>query len=390
MIVSLVDVKDLIINCQDSRQEAHSALVDVLIQLPENSIYELSLVNVNLEYFHRFFIQQNAIKRINITGSFSDSLSLSFLSLTHLKLIGPKHKNLARTIEAQPNLVSLKLVPDEESVYNDGVLLEIMKLERLETLDIPLNDRFPPEVITNITRLCQLKNLSVSCTTESCYQVLITTKIPSLNDLEIALAEPATNGSLTELSQNVPNLKAIKLKGPLVVNFLNDIASNWKNLESIWIENDESFFVNILSLPSIELESTKLKHLTIINHDRKVVICTNHLIRFVKLFPKIETLVLTKFIEVQLNNFESILRHLPVLRELIVDSRTIASTTNLMNLVKEYGRNLNYILLENFKLQVDVENLTSFFDGRFPIIEKNDGNLMLKNYERIFLKRVFV
>lgn len=380
--------KDLCVACNDPRQEAHVSLVDVLTQLPPNALDELSLTNVNLEHLHRFWEQQLSIKKLNITGAVYDSVFLKSSNLTHLTLIGPKSKTLTSIIGAQQNLIQIKLIPDEESIYNDDVFNEIMKLETLEILDFPLNNNLSPEIITNLRRLRNLKKLSVSCS-QACFQHLILAIIPSLVDLDIILSEPAPSGSLTSLAQNMHNLKTIKLKGPLVVNFLNDIALNWNSLESIWIENDESFFVNILSLPSMEYRSTKLKHLTIINHDRKVVICINDLMRFIKTFPLIETIVLTKFIEVQLKNFESILRHLPVLKELDVNSKGIDSTTNLMNIISEHGSNLKYVLLENFKQQPDKENLKVFFGERFPVIETTDGNLMLRNYEKVYLKKVF-
>lgn len=386
-IILRTAVEDLSITCNDPRQDAHVSLVNVLTQLPPNTINKISLTNLNLDFLHELIEQQVTIKSLHITGAiYESSFLLSTLSLTSLKLIGPKTKNLVSLIESQPNLVHLKLSPDEESNYNDDVFHEIMKLEKLESLDFPLNNKLTPEIITNLGRLKHLKKLSVSCT-QSCFQQLILAPIHSITDLEIILSEPAPNNSLTFLAQNIPDLKKIKFKGPLVVNFLNDIAVNWEQLESVWIENHESFFVNILSLPSVETRNTKLKHFTFINHDRKVVICTSDLIRFIKMFPKIETLVLRKFIEIQLKNFEAVLRHLPALRELILDSKDIDSVTNLMNIISKHGGNLKYVLLENIKLQTDTESLKVFFVEKFPVIEKKDANLMLRSYGKVYVKK---
>jgi hypothetical protein len=106
------------------------------------------------------------------------------------------------------------------------------------------------------------------------------------------------------------------------------------------------------------------------------------------MFPNLETLVITKFVEIFLCNFESLLRHLPALREIVIDSKHIDSTTRIMSVIKELGINLKFVKLENFKLQSDEASLKVFFEGKFPVIEKKDGNLILMKEEKSFLKNI--
>lgn len=357
------------------------------MKLPVNQLTDLSLTNVNLDHFQSVFNRQKAITSLSITGNIDDASFISHFNLRLLKLVGPKTKQLVSILHNQKQLTSLKLTLDEESDYNNEVLAEILQLTQLESLDVPFSQNISPNIITNLRKLMSLKKLSISCS-QPCFQYLVMTPIASLNELDITFDAPGSTSAVPFLAHNMPNLKQIKLRGPLVVNFLSDVTRCFKKLESLWIENDESYFVNILNLQSVESFNETLKHLFIINHDRKVVICANDLIRYVKMFSKLETLVISKFINLHLRNFEVVLRHLPALQEIIVDSKCIDSTTSVMKVLSLHGRNIKFVMLENFKQQCDTESLKVFFEGKFPVIEKKDGNLLLRRKEKMFLNKI--
>lgn len=385
-IVSRFQLESLTIACGDPRNEAHVHLVEILVKLPANTLKELSLMNVNVDHIQQFLTRQSSLKKLSVTGAVGDPDFISRLELSHLKLIGPKSKVLADIIERQPRLTSLKLTTDDESEYNDAVFAEIVKLGQLETLDIPFNANLSPRTIANLGRLRKLKKLSVSCS-QLGFLYLTLTSIPSLKELDVTLDEPVPNDAIKSLAGNIPNLTIIKFRGPLVANFLSDFVSRYPHLHSLWIENKESYFVNVVNFQAAAALHVKLKHLFVVNHDRKVVICANDLIRFIKMFPQLDTLVVTKFIPIQLNNVQVILKHLPGLREIIIDSKNFDSTTKIMSTISEEGRSLKFVMLENFKLQSNADSLKVFFDGKFPVVEKKDGNLILRSMESSFLSR---
>jgi hypothetical protein len=386
-IIRKITLENLSIISCDPRREAHTPIVEILLKLPVNQLKELSLTNVNLDHFSSVFSRQKAITSLSVTGFIGDSAFISHFSLKHLKLVGPKTKQLASILRYQRQLKSLKLTLDEESDYNNEVLAEILQLSQLEALDVPFNQNVSPNIITSLRGLNFITKLNISCS-QPCFQYLVMTPIPSLKELDITFDAPGSTSAIPFLAHNIPNLREIKLRGPLVANFLNDVTRCFKKLESLWIENDESYFVNILNLNSVESFNETLKHLFVINHDRKVVICSNDLIRYVKMFSKLETLVISKFIDLQLKNVEVLLRHLPALQEIIVDSRCIDSTTSVMKVLNMYGRNIKFVMLENFKQQCDTESLKVFFEGKFPVIEKKDGNLLLRRNEKMFLNKI--
>lgn len=385
-IVSRFQLESLTIACGDPRNEAHVHLDEILVKLPANTLKELSLMNVNVDHIQQFLTRQSSLKKLSVTGAVGDPDFISRLELSHLKLIGPKSKVLADIIERQPRLTSLKLTTDDESEYNDAVFAEIVKLGQLETLDIPFNANLSPRTIANLGRLKKLKKLSVSCS-QLGFLYLTLTSIPSLKELDVTLDEPVPNDAIKSLAGNIPNLTVIKFRGPLVANFLSDFVSRYPHLHSLWIENKESYFVNVVNFQAAAALHVKLKHLFVVNHDRKVVICANDLIRFIKMFPQLDTLVVTKFIPIQLNNVQVILKHLPGLREIIIDSKNFDSTTKIMSTISEEGRSLKFVMLENFKLQSNADSLKVFFDGKFPVVEKKDGNLILRSMESSFLSR---
>jgi hypothetical protein len=370
----------------DPRIETHQQLLQSLLKLPENGLKELNLSNVNVELLGNFLKRQKTVKNLSITGNLDDHEILNDFKLTKLKIVGPKTRKLAEIIKSQPDLTSLKITTDKETEYDAEVFRQIVKLSKLESLDVPILKTFDNATVKSLQQLRNLKKISVSCD-DLCIQSLISTSIPSLQQLDINFEDFVPPHFIATLSRNFPSLIVVKFRGSLVSNFLNDVPIHLPNLESLWLINVESFFVNVLTLQSFEV-NTRLRNLFVVNHDRKVVICANDLVRFVKKFPQLQTLVLTKFIDIQLCDFEAILKHLPELREIAIDSKCIESTIKVMSLVGNHGRKLQYVRFENFKHASNKESLMTFFDGKFAVIEKVDGNLVMRQREKSFLGRV--
>lgn len=392
-ILERFDFRVLSINNFDPRPDPQLHLLEILTELPENSLTEIKLVNLNLKIFAPFFLkQQQSVKKFSVTGPIGDKEILSSIQHFHLeslKMIAPKTKQLSSIIRHQKDLRSLKLTIDSVTEYNNEVFNEIVELEHLEALDIPFNENLSPVIIKNLQAITNLQKLSLSCSLIF-FGNLTHAHLPSLKEIDVTISEPIFNEMIKNLSKNVPNLTSVKLKGPLVINFITEIASKYKDLENLWIENDESFYVNIPNLQPIERVNESLKHFCVINHDRKVVLCTNDLINFLKMFPRMETLVLSKFVEFQLNNLEAILLHLPELKELIIEAKNLDSTTKVMNAIKLSGKNLKFIKFENCRMQTDVDSLKVFFEGKFPVIEKAFQSLTLRQHRKSFIEKTSI
>lgn len=392
-IVDRFDFRILSINNFDPRKDPQLHLLDILNSLPNNSLSEIKLANLNLKILSPVFLnQQESVKKFSVTGPIGEKEILSSIQNFHLeslKMIAPKTKQLSSIIRHQKDLRSLKLTIDSVTEYNNEVFNEIVELEHLEALDIPFNENLSPVIIKNLQAITNLQKLSLSCSLIF-FGNLTHAQLPSLREIDVTISEPIFNEMIKNLSKNIPNLTSVKLKGPLVINFITEIASKYKNLEYLWIENDESFYVNIPNLQPIEKFNENLKHFCVINHDRKVILCTNDLISFLKMFPKIETLVLSKNVEFHLNNLEAILIHLTELKELIIESKNLDSTTKVMNAIKLYGKNLKFIKFESCKMQTDVESLKVFFEGKFSVIEKAYHSLTLRQHRKSFIEKTSI
>lgn len=385
--MSKVVVKNLLLTSCNRREEASSSLASLFsLKIPPNSLQELSLINMSVEKLQPFLVQQTSIKKLHITGALGDCTFITNFKLTSLKLTGTTRNKLLSIIESQPNLISLTLVTNEEAFnddeYGDFLFNKIVELRLLETLDISLNN-VQKEIIPNLSQLKHLKKLTVTCS-DSHFEGLVRTAIPTLECLNVTLSSPAWIDSVDLLARNIPNLKSLKLKGPVVTYFLQDIVRCYKSLENLWVENSKSPFVQVLEPLQVSEFNLKLKHLTIINGDgSKVVICSNIMTQFIKWFCKLETLVVTKNISTHFYNIEVLMKELS-LKEIVLDSRGVGSVPKLMEAFKNYGMSLRFISLENFKGGFDVEDLGTYFEGRFPIVELKDGILILRKNEKIF------
>ena len=390
-IVNKAFIRSLSINIDDLEQEALDLLLKVFMQIPPNSLQELSLKNVDIEEFKIFLVQQTLITKLHINVSIEDPTIISNLNLTSLKLAGPMSKTLESIIESQPNLIKLHLSNVEQFLDNDEdddnhielILDKVIKLHFLESLKISVKV-FSVETISTLSGLKRLTKLSVACS-ESHFEAFPGLILSAVKELEVIIARPARCDFIDNLAENIPNLKSFKLKGPLVTSFLHKIVQNFKNLESLWVENSESSFVQVLELPPMTRFNLKLKHLTIINPNKsKVVICSNIMTSLIKFFRKLETLVITKNISTHFYNVEFLMKELK-LKEIVLDLRGEEAIPKLLQAFKDHGKCLHFILLKNFKGDPDVERIHSYFNGKFPVVEFKDGNLIIrKKGEKIY------
>lgn len=74
-----------------------------------------------------------------------------------------------------------------------------------------------------------------------------------------------------------------------------------------------------------------------------------------------------------------------MLKELVIKSPGYHPTTYLMYLIKDYGSELDLIVLQDSKTPSEIPNLKIFFEDDFSQIKKVDANLILRKRTRLEL-----
>jgi hypothetical protein len=362
-------------------------LVSILHLLPFECPHTLRISNIDVSYLSRF-INSRDIKDLTIIGAIKDQSIFMNLKLRHLTLIGPKC-SINEALNSQQNLINFKLVADESTVIDNQTLDIIQNMEHLEDIDIPLIKLDSIKCIQAFHSMRNLKTLNFQSNAEFAFDFCNSVMFPSLTELDISVPNELLLDDIFEnITIHFPNLRSLGIRTPMALKIFKNLCINSLiNLESILIENIFYGFVGItiLDLHEYNLIQKKVKKLILLNHDRKVIICRNDLLRLLKLFPNLECIVLSGYFDTQ-NYLESLLKSMKKLKEIVIISSVSHSTTHIMGIIKEYGHSLRLIVLENFKSGCDVENLKMFFDDQFPVIEKRNSNLVLKKNGNLMLK----
>lgn len=362
-------------------------LVNILHLLPFECPQTLRISNIDVDYLSRF-ISCRDIKDLTIIGAIKNQSIFMNLNVRHLTLIAPKC-SINEALSTQKNLISVKLVADESTVIDNQTLNIIQSLEKLEDIDIPLIKLDIHKCIETFSSMRNLKTLNFQSNAEFSFEFCNSVMFTALTELDISVPNELLLDDIFEnLTFNFPNLKSLGIRTPMALKiFKNLCIHSLINFESVLIENIFYGFVGItiLDLHEYNLIQKKVKKLILLNHDRKVIICKNDLLRLLKLFPNLECLVLSGYFDTQ-NYLESLLKSMKKLKEIVIVSSVSHSTTHIMGIIKEYGHRLKLIVLENFKSACDVENLKMFFEDQFPVIEKRNSNLVLKKNGNLMLK----
>lgn len=372
------NIRKLNLTSTDSRLETNRMLVDTLWLLPENQIKEIEFKNINLATMGSFLQRQNSIKKLTIIGTVE--LAFPFdLPLIYLRLVGPRCESLVNIIQSVTNLRSLSISTDEITRIDDETFETISNLELLERLDVPIND---VRSIESIQRLQNLKSLSVSLMVSQIY-TLSKLKMSKLKELELVTLDHFNSSEVFEkLCINFSNISSLKVRGRMAISCMENFPTYFKCLESLLIENLEFIYVHYLRFLECNFsdQHKMLKSLVILNNDRKIVMCANDCMRFILLFPNIEILVMSKFLQPHNYNLECLLKRLSNLKELVVESNNLTSTSGAMEIIKKFGVKLKFVLFRNWSFEFDAENLKKYFDYQFTTIKRTDGHLILKAY----------
>lgn len=362
-------------------------LIHILHLLPFDCPRILKITNIDVEYLQRFITSRD-IKELTIVGAVKNEAIFTKLNLTNLTLIAPKC-NINEAIKMQKNLTNFKLVADESTVVDNQTLNILQNLRKLEDVDIPLVKLDSHECIKTFHEMASLKKLNFQSSAEFAYDFCNSITFPSISELDISVPnELLIENTFENISVKFPNLKSLGIRTPMALKLFKNLCINSLiTQESLIIENIFYGFVGvtILDLDEHNIIQRKVKRLILMNHDRKVIICKNDLLKLLKLFPNLECLVLSGYFDTQ-NYLESLLKSMKRLREIVVVSSAAHSTTHIMGIIKEHGIHLQLIVLENFKSGCDVENLKMFFEDHFPVIEKKNSNLVLKKSTELVLK----
>lgn len=153
-------------------------LVDYFTQaLPENILFELMLEDIEIsnESLKKFFDTQSSIKKLNISGLFSDAEAFQNLKLTHLRCVLREKEQessganfLKALMNSQGELQSLDFLTDHYSFMfvDDNMFQNICKLKHLTSLKVNI-DGISPGTIQGIAKLQQLKSFETRTTNES-------------------------------------------------------------------------------------------------------------------------------------------------------------------------------------------------------------------------------
>lgn len=354
-------------------------LLQVLNKIPADSLEKLELSQLDPTILLEFLNNQgNSLKNLKVTGLIEEPNSLRNLKLFQLTLISPKCK-LSKIIKSQEHLKYLKVVGDEVAVVDSQVLYEITRIKSLEVLDIPLaqTDEMS-KYFDYLEDLKNLKSFSFSSNADFIFEFCNSTRFRNLQEIDVSCDEMLHARTFDKISECYPRLQSLSIRAPMALKYLNYIANKFMSLKSLLVENIFYTFVGInqLLLDSHAINSN-LKKLTIINHDRKVLICSNDIFKLIQSVPNVSHLVLSGNIDTQ-KLFKNILQTCSMLKELVIKSPGYHPTTYLMYLIKDYGSELDLIVLQDSKTPSEIPNLKIFFEDDFSQIKKVDANLILR------------
>lgn len=361
-------------------------LLQVLNKIPADSLEKLELSQLDPTILLEFLNNQgNSLKNLKVTGLIEEPNSLRNLKLFQLTLISPKCK-LSKIIKSQEHLKYLKVVGDEVAVVDSQVLYEITRIKSLEVLDIPLaqTDEMS-KYFDYLEDLKNLKSFSFSSNADFIFEFCNSTRFRNLQEIDVSCDEMLHARTFDKISECYPRLQSLSIRAPMALKYLNYIANKFMSLKSLLVENIFYTFVGInqLLLDSHAINSN-LKKLTIINHDRKVLICSNDIFKLIQSVPNVSHLVLSGNIDTQ-KLFKNILQTCSMLKELVIKSPGYHPTTYLMYLIKDYGSELDLIVLQDSKTPSEIPNLKIFFEDDFSQIKKVDANLILRKRTRLEL-----
>lgn len=361
-------------------------LLQVLNKIPADSLEKLELSQLDPTILLEFLNNQgNSLKNLKVTGLIEEPNSLRNLKLFQLTLISPKCK-LSKIMKAQEHLKYLKVVGDEIAVVDSQVLYEITRIKSLEVLDIPLaqTDEMS-KYFDYLEDLKNLKSFSFSSNADFIFEFCNSTRFQNLEEIDVSCDEMLHARTFDKISECYPRLQSLSIRAPMALKYLNYIANKFMSLKSLLVENIFYTFVGInqLLLDSHAINSN-LKKLTIINHDRKVLICSNDIFKLIQSVPNVSHLVLSGNIDTQ-KLFKNILQTCSMLKELVIKSPGYHPTTYLMYLIKDYGSELDLIVLQDSKTPSEIPNLKIFFEDDFSQIKKVDANLILRKRTRLEL-----
>lgn len=153
-----------------------------------NLLEEFHFHGKNIYDFTPFFERHRTIKKVTLSGKLRHSIGCEHLQLTHLCVYNSKNDFLCEMIAHQPGLKHLELMyrkdlvraipferrPDDSSCYqltvDYDVFQTICDLTRSETLSIQIG-RLTATVVTNSSKLINLKKLVVKPTKDGCRQI---------------------------------------------------------------------------------------------------------------------------------------------------------------------------------------------------------------------------
>lgn len=361
-------------------------LVNILHLLPFDCPRTLKISNMDLAYLKRF-LSSRKINQMTIIGAVKDVTIFQKLNLDELTLIAPKC-NINEALMHQKKLKSFKLVADESTVIDNETLAIIAGLEDLTEIDIPLMHLDSYDCIRTFQKMSNLRNLNFQSTANFAFEFCNSLTYQTITELDISVpSELLAENIFDNINVKFPNLKSLGIRTPMALKIFKNICiGSLITLDSLLIENIFYGFVGItiLDLHEYNIIQRKVRRLILMNHDRKVIICKNDLLRLLKLFPNLECLVLSGYFDTQ-NYLEYLLKSMKSLKEILIKSSN-HSTTHIMGIIKGYGTHLRLIVLENFRSGCDVENLKMFFEDQFPIIEKKNSNLVLRKAGHLVLK----
>lgn len=357
-------------------------LLKLILKVPKDNLLKLKLNLLDPALLKDFIDHhQNSLKILKIIGPITDLNPIKNLKLTHLTLIAPKWK-IHKIFESQVNLRFLKVIGDDIANIDENAFEIIAGIKTLESLDIPLNevDSISKEkYFKSLLKLHSLKSFSFRCSARFIYDFCNSSCFNFIEEIDLSSPDELLfENTFDKINENLPHLKSLSIRSPMALKYLSRVTDQFKNLNSLLIENIFYGYVGITQLNFNQNEVNKnLKKLTIINHDRKVLICSNDLLKLIKLIPNLSYLVLSGQIDTQ-KLFKSILQSCKYLKELVIKSPAYHSTTFIMHVIKEYGSKLRLIVLEDFKTAREIENLITFFEDDFAKMQKINSSLIFK------------
>lgn len=346
----------------------------IIFELSDNILSSLSFNSLlhdsspSKELLDEIIQRQSEIKDLNFDPSNVDLASLQALKLKKLRLVSGKQA--WKIFQQQREVQALNFL----STSTSKDLIEICQLKLLQSLVVDVRG-IDSSIVENLNDLKKLQELSIKF--DSNQESLISKfSFPKLLKLDLIYSSKHDLEFEESSLFGSSNLKSLKLAQSNFNLFWKIL--NYKKLESLIIGTLTNSFDETLK----HCESFR-NNLKVLQIENAYGISHENFLTIVEALPEIQTISIGNGVK-DFESLKSILMNCKRLAQVIISNSRFNLDLELIKLIKNYGKNLNYFEIGIIKVEENegIKIYKKHFESQFEFYNLEDYKMILKNCNR--------